>query len=409
MRTPTLRFGFSLLVLATLLAAPLGAVAQDTCDVVIALDEAAAQPIAAYGIDYSSAGGTFVGSGFQPACTRLFPGFENTIFDDDVGLLSNFVASLTGIPATQALISCVLALDGGFPCPAPSAFVVTAANFPPIAPAPEPPPPPALSISVTPRTPVCGDGFIEGAEACDDGNLTDGDCCSSSCVAIDAGTPCTDGSVCTLAATCDDAAHCVVTSSLACDDGDPCSTDSCDATLGCVAANVPAPPSQCAYGIRGAIDIRDEADAAKDKLQWQQALHDPASPGSLGNPAVDTDYALCIYDEVADVATLTARIDVPAGANWQTINPTRFQYKDPTRSVNGVERLRIDGKPKGLKLHLKAARAALPLPGPVTPDRYFADDDRVHVQLRNGVGGCWSLTFGGVQQNTATRFKAIDK
>jgi cysteine-rich repeat protein len=34
--------------------------------------------------------------------------------------------------------------------------------------------------------PVCGNGILQGGEFCDDGNLIDGDCCSSTCT-VEAG------------------------------------------------------------------------------------------------------------------------------------------------------------------------------------------------------------------------------
>lgn len=42
---------------------------------------------------------------------------------------------------------------------------------------------------------VCGDGVVESIEACDDGNLTDGDGCDSAC-GRESGWDCSAGSVC---------------------------------------------------------------------------------------------------------------------------------------------------------------------------------------------------------------------
>src|SRR5439155_1556779 len=39
-------------------------------------------------------------------------------------------------------------------------------------------------------SPSCGNGVVEAAEACDDGNLANGDCCSSACTIEAAGTVC---------------------------------------------------------------------------------------------------------------------------------------------------------------------------------------------------------------------------
>ncbi len=48
---------------------------------------------------------------------------------------------------------------------------------------------------------VCGDGITDAAEQCDDGNTTDGDCCTASCTAEDGG-PCSDGDLCTSGDVC---------------------------------------------------------------------------------------------------------------------------------------------------------------------------------------------------------------
>jgi cysteine-rich repeat protein len=75
----------------------------------------------------------------------------------------------------------------------------------------------------------CGDGALDAGEQCDDGNATDGDCCSSACRFETAGAPCTDGSVCTLGDNCDGAGGCVWTS---CDVGRGCG-QLCGVALAC--------------------------------------------------------------------------------------------------------------------------------------------------------------------------------
>jgi cysteine-rich repeat protein len=58
------------------------------------------------------------------------------------------------------------------------------------------------------ETAICGDGILDALEECDDGNLLDGDCCSSACVFEPADTPCEDdGNPCTIDA-CDGAGVC---------------------------------------------------------------------------------------------------------------------------------------------------------------------------------------------------------
>jgi len=50
----------------------------------------------------------------------------------------------------------------------------------------------------------CGDSILETAEQCDDGNLLEGDCCSSDCLFEPNGQVCDDGDPCSSDGTCSD-------------------------------------------------------------------------------------------------------------------------------------------------------------------------------------------------------------
>lgn len=86
-------------------------------------------------------------------------------------------------------------------------------------------------ITLTITYSSCGDSVIEGAETCDDGNMSNGDCCSSTCQLDANGAACTsDSDVCT-DDECDGAGTCTHPDNTApCNDGDPCtSNDMCSA------------------------------------------------------------------------------------------------------------------------------------------------------------------------------------
>jgi cysteine-rich repeat protein len=83
----------------------------------------------------------------------------------------------------------------------------------------------------------CGDGVLDVSEQCDDGNLTDGDCCSVICQLESEGSSCEDGDACTLPGLCDAVGDCLGGAPVSCDDAIACTTDSCDLVLGCVNAN----------------------------------------------------------------------------------------------------------------------------------------------------------------------------
>ena len=86
---------------------------------------------------------------------------------------------------------------------------------------------------------LCGDGTLEAGEQCDDANLLDGDCCSSTCQLELAGSAC-DVDACNLGGTCDAAGACLGATPLVCDDGAFCNGEEiCDALLGCQAGTPP--------------------------------------------------------------------------------------------------------------------------------------------------------------------------
>jgi cysteine-rich repeat protein len=74
----------------------------------------------------------------------------------------------------------------------------------------------------------CGNRIIEAGEQCDDGNLLDGDCCSSSCQFEPPGSPCPDGEFCNGEETCDGTGTCQADTPVDCGDGAGCTIDACD-------------------------------------------------------------------------------------------------------------------------------------------------------------------------------------
>jgi fibro-slime domain-containing protein len=78
---------------------------------------------------------------------------------------------------------------------------------------------------IPPKSAVCGDGFIDPGEACDDSNTVGGDGCALDCKAIEANFVCpTPGAKCVSTMVCGDG---VLQGTEQCDDGNVKSTDGC--------------------------------------------------------------------------------------------------------------------------------------------------------------------------------------
>jgi len=158
-----------------------------------------------------------------------------------------------------------------------------------------------------PRDPAetrCGDGVVEGAETCDDGNLQDGDCCSASCTAEAFGNACDDGNLCTQGDVCDGTGSCNAGSPRVCDDGLFCNgAESCDPLVGCQPGVAP----QLDDGVGCTEDSCDEA----SDVVLHQARHslcddglfcsgeercDPVLDCQVGTPPPVDDGVACTAD-----------------------------------------------------------------------------------------------------------------
>ncbi len=74
----------------------------------------------------------------------------------------------------------------------------------------------------------CGNGALEPGEQCDDGNIQNGDCCSSICRYEPAGSDCEDGLYCNGDETCNGSGTCLAGTDIDCNDGISCTDDWCN-------------------------------------------------------------------------------------------------------------------------------------------------------------------------------------
>lgn len=129
----------------------------------------------------------------------------------------------------------------------------------------------------------------------------------------------------------------------------------------------------------------------------------------LGDPTVDTDYALCIWDQTASVPSLAAALDIAPGIAWTDKSPKGLLYKDKTATGDGVNIAKFKPGVAGKTLaQVKAKGANVPVPVSVSSEVTMTQDPSVIVQLRNGAGLCLHTEFAPehTKKNDGTNFQA---
>ncbi|HEX6130588.1 MAG TPA: hypothetical protein VF044_02600, partial [Actinomycetota bacterium] len=253
---------------------------------------------------------------------------------------------------------------------------------------------------------LCGDGFVDAGESCDDGDLLEGDCCSPTCTLDPSGTPCADdANVCT-DDVCDDAGTCTHPPNTAsCEDGNACTigetcTDGacdggapvacghclpCDPVTGCPAPPVcrtPDRPERAKLVVSPARDIGQRL-----RFKWRGGrivLPD------LGDPARKHAYEVCISgdDPPSEIFFGSAGAGFVCGDGEACWRGSRggFLWKGGADDV-GLRRIALRaGAPRKAAVLVSVegdtdVLPSLPWPAPLT------------VTVRGTQGICWESEF----------------
>ena len=235
----------------------------------------------------------------------------------------------------------------------------------------------------------CGNGDLDGTEACDDGNHTNGDGCSAACEVEECYNCAGEPSVCT------------PDTGTSCDDGESCtSSDMCQAGV-CVGDATPL--TGCLTGTqagKGLLLLKDKASDNSDKLIWKLLKGEETLLADFDNPPGGTDYQLCVYDKTGGSDTVIMSLDIPGGGNWSA-KSKGFKYKDKQAASDGVKIVLLkEGVAGKAKIIVKGKGAGLPMPD------LSALDLPLTVQLSNGTE-CWESTFlSNVLKSDPEFFKA---
>lgn len=299
-------------------------------------------------VDYSGApaGGIGVGSCVFPA------GTADANIDNGAGLAnlgwSNFAPLFDGpgvfVTCTYVSTSGVEPLVGDF-----GLTLIDASQGI----APPTPISPNLSVTVgacAPSAATCGNAVLETGEQCDDGNLDDGDGCSSAC-RLSGSCPAT-----------------------------PCSsTHTSEAGKG---------QAKLKDG-----DVKKDAGNAKDQAQAKfKKLTTELTGAEVGDPSTTTDYSWCMYDDDG----LLVGGDIAAGdAGWscKLDKPGKEQckYKSKAGNAFGISGSKVKAGAAGkgqadIKVKAKAGTFA-------SPEMPLAETGPATVTLSNSEGTCISLTL----------------
>lgn len=259
---------------------------------------------------------------------------------------------------------------------------------------------------------ICGNGVVEGAEVCDDGDLVDGDGCDHNCTptacgngVLTAGEACDDGNL--AAGDCCGPTCQYEPTGAACDDGNPCTDGDACAIGACAGSTSPAPV--CRVAGSSSVVVKRGATAAKNLLTWKWSKGAATTVSEFGDPVGGaTAYTLCVYDANAGTTSLRLRAEIPGGGTcagkpcWKLVGTKGFRYGDRDGTPSGVAAALLKSGAEGAaSVRVKAKGAGLD-----APSLPFAQNPALTVQLRSSDGGCWGSAFvAPPSRNDSAQFK----
>src|SRR5439155_2805501 len=105
-------------------------------------------------------------------------------------------------------------------------------------------------------------------------------------------------------------------------DNDCNGTADCDDTACNQNPACPAPTTLCSGGPftckspgRTQLTIRNSSDDHRDSMTFTWSIGDATTTGELGDPTADTQYAVCLWDDVGGAPTLVMHMDAPPAGN----------------------------------------------------------------------------------------------
>jgi hypothetical protein len=146
-------------------------------------------------------------------------------------------------------------------------------------------------------------------------------------------------------------------------------------------------------------------------LTWKWANGAQTSLGDFGNPTVDTNYALCVYDESAQgsarelvLSATGPAAGICSGQPCWKQTTAGFQYEDQKRTPHGLYDIGLTPGGSG-QANIRVRGAGLNLQPVALP---LKQSNKIIVQLVNSLGTCWEDSFGAPASiNSAAEFRDV--
>ena len=161
------------------------------------------------------------------------------------------------------------------------------------------------------------------------------------------------------------------------------------------------PSSSCAASPKSRITMKGSTTNPKIVWKWTNGT---TSLAEIGQPNMDTDYALCAYLDGARVIgdSISSGGTCDGRPCWKATGATGYRYKSRDGNADGVTKVKLregDGKAKIL---IKGSGDNLNLP---TLPMAFGGNLLIQLVRADGAG-CWESNFTSFQRNDEFLFKA---
>lgn len=163
------------------------------------------------------------------------------------------------------------------------------------------------------------------------------------------------------------------------------------------------------------LSMRNAPGVDRDRLTWNWREGAAAGAGDFGDPLLDTNYILCVYDESGGVSSLAMSVHIPAGGLcgdtqpcWRDRGSRGFAYMNRGIGASGLLKVKLKRSPEGpATIQVSGTGQSVTMPDAVAGP-FVEQEPEVVVQLVNDAipPACWDATYSAdARVRTATRFK----